>query len=172
MLVLLFSFHLAQYFGIPIFPPFFVNQLHFNDQVISIGTGLFNGLLFLGSTQLARVTRWLGTKKSLGIGIMFISLYPLINSFALHASIYYIASIIGGATFAVVGGAIFNYLYEKIPENDRPPHLAWYNLALNAAILSGSLLGPLCADKFGFVNALLICAAARFISGAAILRWG
>jgi hypothetical protein len=172
VMALLFGFHLAQFFGIPIFPPYFVNELHFNDQVISFGTSLFNGLLFIGSTQLARVTRRFGNKKATGLGVVLLALYPLINAAARNENYYYAASIIGGLTFAVVGGAVYNYLLEKIPADDRPPHLAWYNLALNGAILLGSISGPFVANQIGFINALLICALARALAGAAILRWG
>ncbi len=61
---------------------------------------------------------------------------------------------------------------ERIPEDDRPAHMAWYNMALNAAILLGSLIGPLIAGWTGIVVALFLFAVCRIISGIAILRWG
>ena len=59
-----------------------------------------------------------------------------------------------------------------IPSQERPAHLAWYNLALNAAALAGSLGGPLVAQGIGLAPALALVAIARILSGWAILRWG
>jgi predicted MFS family arabinose efflux permease len=64
-----------------------------------------------------------------------------------------------------------NYLLEQAPEGDRPAYLAWYNLALNAAILTGSLSGSFLAEWVGLVPALLLAAALRALSGIALWRW-
>jgi hypothetical protein len=172
VVLLLFGFHLAQYLGIPIFPLYTVNQVHFSDQVLSIGIGVFNTMVFIGSIQLARLTPRLGNRRILGFGILILSFYPVMMTVTTNAWIYVITSIIGGTGWSLVNGALYNYLLEKVPEGPRPAYLAWYNVGLNAAILIGSLTGPVLAHQFGFIAALLICAAGRFLSGAAILRWG
>jgi hypothetical protein len=79
---------------------------------------------------------------------------------------------VGGFAWALVGGALANYLLEKIPASNCPPYLAWYNIALNAAILIGSLLGPVAADLIGLGTALFIFGLFRLIAGLAILKWG
>jgi predicted MFS family arabinose efflux permease len=58
------------------------------------------------------------------------------------------------------------------PEDKRPSHLALYNLALNVATLSSTMLGPLLADVVGLREALFIIAALRVGSGLAMARWG
>jgi predicted MFS family arabinose efflux permease len=63
-------------------------------------------------------------------------------------------------------------MLEHIPAHDRPPHLAWYNVILNAAILIGSLGGPAIADLMGLSNSLLLFAVLRFLAGLVILKWG
>jgi hypothetical protein len=63
-------------------------------------------------------------------------------------------------------------MLEHIPANDRPPHLAWYNIALNIAVLIGSLGGPAIADQIGLFNALILFSIMRFLAGIAILKWG
>jgi hypothetical protein len=50
-------------------------------------------------------------------------------------------------------------------------HLAWYNLALNAAILLGSLAGPFIGGIVGLPAALVAFAILRLLAAAAILRW-
>jgi len=71
-----------------------------------------------------------------------------------------------------MGGAYANYLLERIPDHDRPAHLAWYNIALNAAILASSFLGPLIADSWGLVIALMVFAGMRVLAGFVVLHWG
>jgi len=50
--------------------------------------------------------------------------------------------------------------------------LAWYNVILNAAILIGSLVGPIIGGTLGPSQALLVIALLRFLSGLSILKWG
>jgi predicted MFS family arabinose efflux permease len=54
------------------------------------------------------------------------------------------------------------------PANDRPAYLAWYNLALNAGILAGSLAGPVLMYWVGIRPALLIGFALRLSAALAI----
>jgi hypothetical protein len=63
-------------------------------------------------------------------------------------------------------------MLERIPASDRPPHLAWYNVILNAAILAGSLGGPAIASGIGLVTALTVFAFLRLLAGVYILKWG
>jgi predicted MFS family arabinose efflux permease len=63
-------------------------------------------------------------------------------------------------------------MLEHIPAHDRPSHLAWYSVILNAAVLIGSLGGPVISDAIGLMAALLLFAALRFLAGLAILKWG
>jgi predicted MFS family arabinose efflux permease len=69
----------------------------------------------------------------------------------------------------LVGGALPTYLFAQVPQDDRPAYLAWYNLALNAAVLLGVLLGPLLADWFDLQIALALSFVFRFAS--ALVMW-
>jgi MFS family permease len=80
--------------------------------------------------------------------------------------------LLGGLGWSLAGGGIANYILERTPNDDRPAHLAWYNLALNAAILLGSLVGPLLAGWIGLFGALMIAAIARGLAGLFIWRRG
>ncbi len=171
-LLVMLAFHLAQYLAVPIFPLYFVNTLHLTDEQIGIGTALFHMSVFLGSTQLVRVTRWLGHQKVTGLGALGMSLYPILLSQSGTPLHYYLLSAVGGFAWAMVGGAFANYLLDKIPAGDRPAHLAWYNIILNVAILVGSLAGPWLAGYTGLVYALLLFGFMRLVSGIVILRWG
>jgi MFS family permease len=74
--------------------------------------------------------------------------------------------------WALLSGALVNRLLEVAPENDRPTHFAFYNLALNIATLSSTMLGPLLADVTGLREAIFIVFLLRVGSGFALGRWG
>jgi MFS family permease len=172
MLGLLVLFHLSQYLPMPLFSIYQVDVLHFSDQIISFGTAMFNVTVFIGSVQLARLTWKWGNKLVTGVGIVLLSTYPGLMSISHEIGLYLVTCFLGGLAWSLVGGALYNYLLEKVPDHDRPTHLAWYNLGLNAAILIGSLVGPVFAGWIGLSQALVLFAALRFLAGLAILRWG
>ncbi len=168
----LFAFHVAQYLAIPLFPIVWVNHLGFTDGLISQGQALFYAAVFVGSTQLSRVTQRLGNQRVLAAGVLLLAGYPAITALMQGPPAFLVVSLLGGMGWAFAGGAIANYILERTPDHDRPAHLAWYNLALNAAILLGSLLGPLLAGWIGLVAALMVAALARALAGLFIWRKG
>ena len=122
-----------------------MNYLKFSDQIIGLQAATFSLFVFLGSSQLDRLSRWLGNKKLLGLGIIAMGSYPLLTGLARGEALYILAAVTGGFAWAMAGGVLYNFIYEKIPENERSLYLSWYNLVANAAILIGSLGGPLIA---------------------------
>lgn len=168
----LFAFHVAQYLAIPLFPLVWVNRLGFTDGLISQGQALFYAAVFVGSTQLSRAAQRLGNQRVLAVGVLLLAGYPAITALMQGAPAFLLVSLLGGLGWSFAGGAIANYILERTPDNDRPAHLAWYNLALNAAILLGSLLGPLLAGWIGLVAALMVAAIARALAGLFIWRKG
>jgi MFS family permease len=168
----LFVFHLAQNMPAPIFPIFNVRELHLNDNQIGIGTALFYLTVLIGSTRLRRFVHRLGNKRVTGFGIMGMAIYPIILAFSTQVWHYYSVSLIGGFFTALATGSYANYMLEHIPPDDRPTHLAWYNIVLNIAILTSSLAGPAIADQIGLFSALILFGIIRFLAGVIVLKWG
>ena len=172
VILLLFFFHFAQYIAIPVFPIYTVNVLHLSDEVLSLGTSIFNTAVFLGSMQFERISKKIGNKKTIGLGVVLMSTYPALIGLSQGEFLYFLASVTGGIAGAMAGGALFNYLLEYVPNFDRATHLSWYTLAFNGAVLLGSFIGPAIATITGPSVSLLIFAALRGLAGLAILRWG
>ena len=171
-LLVMLAFHIAQYLALPVFPLFFVHKLNLTDQNLGIGTALFYLTVLLGSIQLNQLVRRFGHKNVTAWGVIGMALYPGLLAISSQDWHYYGVSVLGGLAWALVGGASANYVIENCPENDRPAHLAWYNIILNASVLIGSLLGPAIADTIGLPMALLFFGLLRIIAGIVILRWG
>lgn len=171
-LLVLLGFHVTQYLAIPLFSLYMVNDLRLSDDHIGIGTALFYLAVLLGSMQLRRIVQRLGHKAVTGYGVMGLALYPIFLALATQVWQFYSISLVGGVVWALVGGAYANYLLEHIPAHDRPAHLAWYNVVLNAAVLFGSLAGPAIAGSIGIGAAMILFGVLRFLAGVAILKWG
>jgi MFS family permease len=171
-LLVFLGFHLTHYMAAPLFPLYQVRQLHLTDDQIGIGTALFYLTVLLGSTRLNDMVRDFGHKSVTGISVAGLVVYPLLLAFSRNAVDFYWTSILGGLNYALLIGSYANYLLEEIPIQDRPAHLAWYNVILNISILVGSLAGPLLARVVGLAGALILVAFLRFFSGLAILKWG
>jgi MFS family permease len=172
ILLVLLGFHLSQYIVFPLFTLYTVNILHLSDANIGLGTAFFYLTVLLGSTQLGRLEHKVGHHKLTGWGVVGMSIYPIAMALSHNALHYYLLSIVGGFAWAMVAGAYANYLLERIPEDDRPSHLAWYNIILNAAVLFGSLAGPFLAGYIGIGVALFAFGVLRLLAGVAILKWG
>jgi MFS family permease len=171
-MAVLFILHLSQYLPVALFPLYMVNRLHLSDQVIGLGTALFYATVFIGSTQLARMTRHMGNQRLLAAGAALMSLYPGLMAVSRGVGLFLVLSLIGGIGWALAGGALMNYILDKVPQDDRPAYLAWYNLALNGAILLGSLAGPLLGSWLELSVALALCAASRLVAAFCLWRWG
>jgi len=170
VLLLVFAMHLTLYLAIPLFPLFLVREINLADQVIGLGNSIFYIALFLTSTRLDWFTVHFGNRRTMALGIMVISLYPLLIATATGPAVYLFASIMGGTGWALAGGAVGNYVLEKTPDNSRPSYLAWYNMALQGGILLGALIAPLLAGWWGIMIALLFAGICRLLTGLAMWR--
>jgi len=170
-IAVIFNFYLSIYLAIPLFSLYWVNDLHLTDQVIGLGTALFYVSVLIGSTQLDQLTRRLGNQRITAVGVVFMSLYPTLMALSRGEGMFLVASMMGGLGWSMVGGALVNYLLEKVPGDQRPPYLAWYNLAVNGALLLGSLAGPFVAELVTVRIALLIFGGLRFVAALVLWRW-
>ncbi len=171
LIAVLFGFHLALYLSIPLFPIHYVNNLHLTDGHIGLGAAVFYVTAFFGSTQLSRLVRKIGNQHVTAAGAALMASYPAFMAAADGPTLFLVGSATGGLGWLLVNGALANYLLEKIPGDDRPAYLAWYNLAINAAVLLASLLGPVVGRYIGIPAALFLGGALRLVMAIAIWRW-
>ena len=166
------AFYTFQYFGVPIFPLFYVNELNLTDGEIGLGTAMFHGTMMIGSLFLNRLSVNLGHRKVMLLGVFLFAQFPLLLGLSHNATLYYIACLVGGIIYAFLNGGLVNRLMERVPAADRPAHMALHNLALNMGILAGSLLGPVFGDWLGLRYALYLNAGLRLLAALLLWRWG
>ena len=172
VLLALFAFHFTHQLTAPVYPLYNVRVLNLNDNNLGISQALYYVTMLIGSMRFRGMVGRFGHKNVTGLGVIGMSLYPFLLAFTTQLWQFYAIAMIGGVTWAWTNGAYANYMLERIPPADRPSHLAWYTIALNLAILAGSLGGSVIADTTGLVNALLLFGALRVIAGLYILKWG
>ena len=172
VLLALLAFHFAHNLTTPIYPLYNVRVLELNDNNLGISQALYYLTMLIGSMNLRSIVHRLGHKKVTGLGVIGMSLYPLLLAFTHEVWQFYAIALIGGFTWAWTNGAYANYMLERIPPDDRPSHLAWYTIILNIAILGGSLGGSAIATGIGLFSALILFAVMRVLAGLWILKWG
>jgi MFS family permease len=167
-----FIFHLALYLSIPLYPIYWVDEIGLPDSVLSLGNALFYASVLLGSTRIARLLRRFGNHRVTVLGAAAMVLYPGLTSITHTVGMYLVVNTVSGFAASLTNSAMPNHILDRIPADDRPSHLAWINLAINAAILAGSVVGPLVAGHLGLSTALALFAAARLVAAIAVWRWG
>jgi MFS family permease len=172
VIVAFFFFHFTQMLPAALFPIFWVREVHLTDGQIGWINALFYVTMLAVSPLLEPLTRRLGSYRLAVVGSILLASYPLITALSYELAQLLVVSVVGGTVWAILSGALVNRLLEVTPENKRPSHLALYNLALNVATLSGTMLGPLLADVTDLRTALFIIAALRVGSGLVMARWG
>lgn len=165
-------FYTFQYLPIPVFPLFFVRELELTDGQISLGSALFYVTMMITSMGLGRLTSRLKHRGVLIVGALMYGLYPMFNALAQGVGMYLAASLTGGVMWALTNGGLTNRLMEKVPEDDRPAHMAVHNLVLNLGILAGSLSGPLLVEWIGLRPTLWLSAVLRWLAAAVFWFWG
>lgn len=167
-----FLFHFSQMVPTALFPIFWVRETRLTDGAIGWISALFYLTMLIASPFLGRLTQYLGNHRLVAVSALLLSLYPLLTALSTDITLLIVASIIGGAVWAILSGSLSNRLLELIPDNDRPIYLALYNLALNVATLSSTMLGPLLSEWVGLREALFLVVLLRLASGLALARWG
>jgi MFS family permease len=171
-LLMMFLLNLAIFLPQPIFPLYQVKVLNLSDQIISLAASLFSLILFLVSSQSGTISRRINFRQMTGYGMLIAGVSTTMFTFSFSPWIYFLTQLIGGLGWAMFNNGALNYLLENIPPDDRPAHLAWFNIAANAAVLLCGLLSQQVVGGLGLFGGMLLAVVLRFISGFAVLKYG
>ncbi|RCK71678.1 MAG: Permeases of the major facilitator superfamily [Anaerolineae bacterium] len=166
------AFYTVQYIPIPLFPLVQVRLLEMTDSQISFANALFYTSLLIGSLVVSRLSQRKGHRWMLVQSGAWIFIFPLLYAIARSSQVVYLNNIIGGAIWAGLYNATTNRLMERVPENDRPAHMALHNLVMNLGMLGGSLLGSALGETLGLRQAMWLAAGLRLIGSYLLWRYG
>ncbi len=168
----MFFFYIAQNLAIPLFPTYYVDRMGLSDQEISLGTAFFQVTVFLTSMRLGIASERLGHHQLMVYSVFGYAAFPLLIGIWPTSTSYLVGAAIGGIGWGFLGGSLANRLMERVPKDDRPGHMALFNMTLNLGVLIGSLTGPFLGNLTGIQEAILICAILRILSAGVLYRWG
>ncbi|HEX9675169.1 MAG TPA: MFS transporter [Anaerolineales bacterium] len=154
-------FYSVQHLPIPLFPVFWVNDLGLSDAAISLGNAFFYAAMLLASLAVGPLRDRLGHRRLILLAASIYGIYPLLNGLATGEALFWLAALGGGAVWGLLSVLLIDHLFDRIPADDRPAHMALHNMALNLGVLAGSLLGPVVAGWVGLREALLLAAGLR-----------
>jgi hypothetical protein len=163
------TFYTFQYLPQALFPVFWVRELRLTDGAIGLGSALFSLAMMATSITLRRATGRFGHRRLLHVSSLAYSVYPFLTWLAQDATLFWVASVMGGAVTGLLSGSLINRLMERVPEDDRPAHMALHNLVLNLGVLAGSLLGPGLATSFDLRGAMLGAGFLRLLGGLVLV---
>jgi MFS family permease len=172
VIAILFLFNMTGNMIAPLVPDLLVNQLFLSDKTISIGTAAGSMLVFIISMLVARMTRRIGNRMSTAVGAILLAFQSIALALAQDVTLYFVAVLVGGIALGILNVAQYNYHLDNVPQAEQSTWLSWNMLLGNAAILLGSLAGPLAARVGGAPAALICFGVLRFVMGLIILRWG
>jgi predicted MFS family arabinose efflux permease len=107
-----------------------------------------------------------------GVGMVIASVSTLLFVLSYNEWIYMGTQLIGGLGWAIFNNGAVNYLLENVPPDDRPPHLAWFNIVINAAVLICGLISAQLVSSLGLTGGMALAVAIRLLAGLAVLRFG
>lgn len=168
----LLAFYTVQYIPIPLFPLVQVNLLQMSDSQISLANAIFYTSLLAGSLGMSRLAQRKGYRWLLVNSGAFIFVFPFLYGIARSAAVVYLNNILGGVIWAGLYNATTNRLMERVPQDDRPAHMALHNLVLNLGMLGGSLLGSVLGEVLGLRAAMLLAAALRLFGSYLLWKYG
>jgi MFS family permease len=168
----MFYFYISQNLIIPLFPTYSVNKMGLSDWVISIGTAVFQIAVFTSSMRLGWISDRLGHHRLMVVSVLGYAAFPLFIGLLPTVTGYVLGCVIGGIGWGCLGGALANRLMERVPDDDRPAHMALFNLTLNLGVLIGSMLGPILGDWTSLQAAMVIGGIVRILSAGVLWRWG
>ena len=168
----MFFFYITQNLVVPLFPTYSVDIMGLSDWLISISTAFFQVAVFFTSMRLGRVSNRFGYHRLIVISVLAYAAFPLFIGLSPTIPSYMLGAMIGGIGWGFLGGAMANRLMDRVPEDDRPAHMALFNITLNLGVLIGSLLGPVLGDLTGLQTAMVIGGLVRILSAGVFWRWG
>lgn len=172
VLVMMFILYVAIFLPMPVFPLYQVNALHLTDQVISLAASLFSVVQFVTSSQFGKISRKMGFQTITGLGMLIAATSTAMFTFSYNYWLYFATQIVGGIGWGLFNNGSVNYLLENVPADDRPAHLAWFNLAINAGVLMCGLVAQQLVGGLGLLGAMLLSVAVRMLAGLLVIKFG
>lgn len=145
----------------PLFPLYYVRQLHASDAWIGIINTAQTAVMLVGYTLWARQSKTRGARFVLQCTVFGMALYPALTALTSRIEIVALIAAVAGIFQAGLDLVFFDELMKTVPPEYSATFVSVAQSLQYMATLAAPLLGTLLADYIGLSGALLVSAGLR-----------
>jgi len=167
-----FVFRWGLALAIPLFPIYWVRNLHASDQMVSAINSTATFVTMIAYFVWARVSQRRGRRPVLLIASLGISFYPLLTALTTRPEILPLWAAMAGLFSAGIELVFFDVLVGTCPPDQQAAYVGIYQTTVYIATFLAPLLGTALSDLMGIVPVLILSFLIRLIGFAMIARLG
>lgn len=158
-----FVFLSGIYLAMPLFPLYYVREVHASDAVIGLIATAQTIVLVVGYQLWIRQSYRSGTRVVLLTATLGMSLYPALVSITHNTTILVILAALSGIFQAGIDLTFFDELMKTVPPEYSPTFVSLAQSIQYFSAIFAPLIGTFLAEQIGLSGALIVSAIIRFI---------
>jgi len=167
-----FVFRCGIALALPLFPLYWVRELHASDSWIGIINTVQNAVLLGAYFLWAALSRRRGTMLVLRLCAFGLVLYPLLTGLTNSVPPLVIYAGLAGIFNAGIDLVLFDILLATCPPRHTASYVAVYQMTTYVATFIAPILGTFLADALGYAPALFAAGGLRFVGAALFVVLG
>ncbi len=156
--------------GAPLFPLYFVRQLHATDAWIGVLNTVQTAIMLLGYALWMRLSKSHGSRFVLLCTVFGVTLYPALTAMTDRMDVVVLYAGLAGIFQAGLDLVFFDELMKTVPPAYSATFVSLAQSLQNLATVASPLLGAWLADQIGLSGALLVSAGLRMIGFLLFVR--
>lgn len=167
-----FVFRWGLALAIPLFPIYWVRNLHASDQMVSVINSTTTFVTMIAYFAWARVSQRQGRRPVLLIASLGICFYPLLTALTPRPEILPLWAGMAGLFSAGIELVFFDVLVGVCPRDQQAAYVGIYQTTVYIATFLAPLLGTALSDLIGIAPVLVLATAIRLIGFGMIAQLG
>ena len=158
--------------GLPLFPLYYVREIHASDAWIGIINTAATAVVLLGYTLWVRTSQWRGSRFVLLASTFGMSLYPALMALTHQVEWVAFYAALGGFFQCGIDLVFFDELMKVVPPNRSAIFVSIAQSMQYLATIFAPLIGTaLASTSIGIGGALIVSAGVRFMGFALFALW-
>ncbi|HEY3229695.1 MAG TPA: MFS transporter [Roseiflexaceae bacterium] len=167
-----FVFRCGITLALPLFPLYWVRELHASDSWIGIISTVQNAVLLGAYFLWATLSRRRGTMLVLRLCAFGLGFYPLLTGLTHSVPPLVIYAGLAGVFNAGIDLVLFDILLATCPPRHMASYVALYQMTTYIATFVAPIFGTFIADTLGYAPALFVASGLRFAGAALFVLLG
>ncbi|MCX6030878.1 MAG: MFS transporter [Chloroflexi bacterium] len=158
-----FVFRSGMALAVPLFPIYWVRNIHASDQAISAINSTQTFVMMIAYFVWARVSQRKGERWVLLVAALGVSFYPLLTALTQRVEPLVAWAALGGLFTAGIDLVFFDVVLSTCPADQQATYLGIYQTTVYAANFLAPLAGTTLTDTVGIIPALIAATALRLV---------